>query len=301
MATNVYTSGYSVAAVRRRGLIATAGKLTETDLLGFLDDATQDYIVPILMSVREGFLIAKEDTSLVADQTEYAMPERASAERLYRVLLVDSAGEETALDRVETARRSDQEGFELVDNTIVISGSVSGYSSLRVEYFRMPNRLVALSATCKVASFTDTTVTVDDIPSTFSTSEPVDFIAGNAGFRCRAIDKTPTNVNQGTNVLTFTSGDIPSTLAVGDYVALAGQTPIMQIPQSLRPLAEQRAVCLALEALGDGKLSTALKSLADMEKRLVPTLASRVPGAPRVIINRYAQGSYLRRLPRNFR
>ena len=299
MATNVYTSDYALAAVRRRGLIASAGKLQEADLLGFLNDVTQDYIVPILMGAREGFLLAKEDTAISG--TEYAMPKRASAERLYRVLLVDSAGNEEPLNRVETARKVDQEGFELVDNTIVLCETPSGYTSLRVEYFRMPNRLVALTASCRVTTKTSTTVTVDDIPSTFSTSEPVDFVSGTAGFRCKAIDKLPSGVNQTTNVLTFTSGVIPSTLAVGDYVALAGETPIIQIPQTLHPLAHQAACCMALEALGDGKLGTAQKSLAEMQKRLVPTLAPRVPGAPRVIINRYAQGSYIRRLPRQFR
>lgn len=299
MATNVHTSDYSVAAVRRRGLIASSGKLTTDDLLGFLNDATQDYVVPLLMSAREGFLFAKEDTAISG--TEYAMPKRASAERLYRVLLVDSSGDEYPLTRVETARKDDQEGFELIDNTIVLANAPTGFATLRVEYYRMPNRLVALTAAGKVTAKTATTVTLDTLPSTFSTSEPVDFIAGTAGFRCRAIDKTPTNINSGTKVLTFTSGDIPSNLAVGDYVALTGETPIAQIPQTLRPLLEQRACCLALEALGDGKLGTAQKTLSDMEKRLLPTLTPRVPGAPRVVINRYAQGSYIRRLPRAFR
>lgn len=299
MATNVHTSDYSVAAVRRRGLIPQSGKLAEADLLGFLNDATQDYIVPLLMSTREGFLIAKEDTAISG--TEYAMPPRASAERLYRVLLIDSAGNEYPLTRVETARKDNQEGFELVDNTIVTVNAPSGYTSLRVEYYRMPNRLVALTSAGKVTAKTATTVTLDTAPSTFSTSEPMDFIAGTAGFRCKGIDKTPTGWNSSTKVLTFTSGDIPSSLAVGDYVALAGETPIAQIPQTLRPLLEQAACCLALGALGDGKLGTAQKTLEAMEKRLLPTLAPRVPGASRVIINRYAQGSYIRRLPRSFR
>jgi hypothetical protein len=299
VATNVHTSDYSVAAVRRRGLIASSGKLTTDDLLGFLNDATQDYIVPLLMSAREGFLFAKEDTAISG--TEYAMPKRASAERLYRVLLVDSNGEEYPLTRVETARKDEQEGFELIDNTIVLCEVPSGYTYLRVEYYRMPNRLVLLTAAGKVTAKTDTTVTLETLPTTFSTSEPVDFISGTAGFRCRAIDKTPTAINSGTRTLTFISGDIPSNLAIGDYVALSGETPIAQIPQTLRPLLEQRACCLALEALGDGKLGTAQKTLTDMEKRLLPTLTPRVPGAPRVIINRYAQGSYIRRLPRAFR
>lgn len=298
MATNVHTSTYSVAAVRRRGLIAQAGKVSENDLLGFLNDATQDYIVPLLMSAREGFLFAKEDTTLVDGQTDYAMPRRASAERLYRVLLVDSSGKEYPLTRIETARKDDQEGFEIIDNTIVLNAP-SGYASLRVEYYRMPNRLVALASTGQVTAKTSTTVTLDVVPSSFSTSEPVDFISGTAGFRCKGVDKTPTGVNVVTRILTFNSGDIPSTLAIGDYVAFSGETPIAQIPQTLRPLLEQRACCLALESLGDGKLATAQKTLADMEKRLLPTLTPRVPGAPRVILT--ARGSYIRRLPRVFR
>lgn len=301
MATNVYTTDYTVAAVRRRGLIPSTGRLTTADLIGFVNDATQDYIAPLLMASKEGFLHVTEHTAISG--SEYAMPKRASSERLVRIALVNSTSaspnDEYVLNRVETHRRDQGgEGFELVDNTIVLR-NVPTYSYLRVVYFCEPNRLVPLADACKVSSFTSTTVTVDDIPSTFSTSEPVDFISGTAGFRWKAIDKTPTNVNQGTNVLTFAAGVIPSTLAAGDYIALAGETPIVQIPKTLRPLVEQSAVCLALEALGDGRLAASQKTLMDMEQRLVPTLSPRVTGAPRVIINRFSGAR--RRLPYPFR
>lgn len=301
MATNVYTSDYSVAAVRRRGLIPSTGRVAEADILGFLNDATQDYIVPLLLASREGFLHATEHTAFSSAQTDYAFPKRAASERLVRVALVsattDDPEDEYPLMRIETSRREEgDEGFEIVDNTIVLRNAPTGYSYLRVVYFCAPNRLVTLSECRRVTAKTSTTVTIDSsAPSTFTTSEPLDFIAGTPGFRWRAIDKTPSNVSGTT--LTFASSDIPSTLAVGDYVALAGQTPIAQVPFTLRPLLEQRAVCLALEALGDGRLPNAQKTLADMEKRLVPTLAPRVTGAPRVV----RLGLTPRRLPNAFR
>lgn len=287
MATNVYTSTYTLDAVRRRGLLATTGRVTDSDLIGFVNDATQDYVVPLLMASREGFLYATAHTAFTGDG-DYAMPVRAAGERLVRIALVTAtdiaADEEYPLTRIETSRRqAGQEGFELADNLITIRESPAGYSYLRIVYFQMPNRLVALDECAKVASVGATTVTIDAQPTTaFTTAEPLDFIAGTPGFRWRAIDKTPTLV-AGTT-LTFTVGDIPSTMAIGDYVALAGETPIVQVPATLRPLVEQRTVCLALEALGDGRLGTAQKTLLDMEKRLVPTLSPRVPGAPRVIV-----------------
>jgi hypothetical protein len=289
LATNRYTASYTLDSVRRRGLIPSSGKLTEDDLLNFVNDATQDYIVPLLMSSREGFLIDSEDTTLVSGQTEYPFPARAASERLYRVLLVDNASNEYPLTRIETPRRSDKlPGFEIIDNMIVLRELTAGYNTLRVEFYAMPNRLVLLAAAAKVVSTTSTTVTVDAVPSTFSTSEPLDFVQGTPGFRCRAQSKTPSNIASTT--LTFAAADIPSTLAVGDYLALAGETPIAQVPVTLRPLLEQRAVCLALDALGDKRLKSAQTTLMDMEKRIMPTLSPRVPGAPRVIVNRYAPG-----------
>lgn len=305
LATNVYTSDYSLAAVRRKGLLPTNGRLAETDLLGLLNDATQDYIVPLLVGPREGYLSVTEHTAFSANQDEYELPPRAVSERLVRVSLVSATTtapeDEYQLTRIEASRLSSgQEGFELTDNTITLRNAPTGYSYLRIVYFRMPNRLVALEDCCKVTAVGATTVTVDDIPSTFSTSEPLDFIAGTPGFRWRAIDKTPTNVDQGTNILTFTSGDIPSTLAVGDYVALAGETPIAQVPVTLRSLLEQQTVCLALEALGDSRLAASQKTRDGMEKRLAPTLQPRVTGSPRVIVGRVTGGGQ-RVLPRNFR
>lgn len=300
MATNVYTTAYTLDAIKRRGLLPGTGRITDDDLIGFVNDAMADYGVPLLMAAREGFLHATEDTALVDGQTSYPIPARAASERLVRVLLVNSEGQELPLDRVETARReSTSSGYELVDDSLTLWNPPSGYASLRFIYFCEPSRLVALTECAQVTAITSTTVTVDSAPATFTTSEPLDFIAGSPGFRCVARDVTPTAVVS--SVLTFAAGDIPSTLAVGDYVALAGETPILQAPKTLRPLIEQRALCIALEALGDNRLKTALDALDRMEKRLVATLSPRVPGSPRVVINRFTPGSMRRNIPLQFR
>lgn len=296
--TNVYTTSYTLDAIKRRALIPGTGRITETDLIGFVNDATQDYIVPILMAAREGFLHATYDQALVVGQTVYNLPSRAAAERLVRVLMVDGGGFEYPFARIETGRRDlENAGFELTDNTIVLWNLPSNFVTLRIVYFCEPNRLVDESAAAQVTALTSTTVTVDAAPTTFTTSAPLDFIAGVPGFRWRAQDKTPTAVNG--NVLTFSA--VPSSVAVGDYVALAGETPIVQIPKVLRPLVEQRAVVLALEALGDGRLTSAQAALDRMEKRLVAALTPRVPSSPRVINNRYTPGTLRRNIPQQFR
>lgn len=284
MATNQYTSDFSIAAVRRRALLPSTGKIATADVLAFLNDSLQDYLTPMLMASREGFLHATEHTAISG--TEYAIPARAASERLVRVALVAATTteprDEYPLNRVETQRReSGQEGFELVDNTIVLREVPTGYAYLRVVYFCVPNRLVTLAETGRVTGKNATTVTVAAAPSAFTATETYDFIAGTPGFRWRAIGKTATNL-VGTT-LTFNASDIPSTLAVGDYVALAGETPIAQVPVTLRPLLEQDAATRILKTLGDGRLAAEMKALEALEKRLLPTLQPRVTGAARVI------------------
>jgi hypothetical protein len=98
-----------------------------------------------------------------------------------------------------------------------------------------------------------------------------------------------------TSVLTFASGVIPSTLAVGDYLALAGTTPIVQVPKSVRSVVEQGVLCLALSALGDPKTKAAEEKL-DKMKKTSGMLTQRVKNSPRVVLNRYSPAS-MRRLP----
>lgn len=301
MSTNAYTTDLLLESMRRRGLLPRDGRIDDEDALQFMTDELISYIAPLAMSTRDQYYKYSEDVALVAGTTNYALPTRAISDALQLVQVVDSGGNVTNLNYLEPERESEFHmsaalGFRIEDAQIVLVPDElpSRFTTLRMTYFRIPNRLTLLEdedgnpLVGKVTAKTSTTVTIDAAPSTFSTSEPVDFISGSPGFRWKGVDVTPTVV-AGT-ILTFSSADIPSNLAVGDFVCHAGESPVPQCPSSLLPLLKQAATVTILEALKDAGAKAAAEKRTDMERRILPTLSPRVQNARRVIFNRFSPG-----------
>lgn len=72
----------------------------------------------------------------------------------------------------------------------------------------------------------------------------------------------------------------------GDYVSLAGETIIPQIPDELHSMLAQRVACRCLEALGDREgLGAANAKLAEMESKTAILINNRVEGSPQKVVN----------------
>jgi hypothetical protein len=89
--------------------------------------------------------------------------------------------------------------------------------------------------------------------------------------------------------MTFTA-DLPDELAVGDYVALAGETPIVNAPVEAQDLLLARATYVYLLARGDAKAMAAREYLADVEARALPLIKPRTEGNEEVILNFHGVG-----------
>jgi hypothetical protein len=73
------------------------------------------------------------------------------------------------------------------------------------------------------------------LPTTITTSTPVDFVQNDGPYDILEIDQTITNISGTT--LTFAA--LPDDLAVGDWICLAGQSPVLIAPRELQPLLVQ--------------------------------------------------------------
>jgi hypothetical protein len=81
--------------------------------------------------------------------------------------------------------------------------------------------------------------------------------------------------------------NIPVELEVGDYMPLAGQTMVPNVPTELHMILAQRVAQRVMEALGDTEgLSNATAKVAEMEDKMSTMMTSRVEGAPRKVVNR---------------
>lgn len=287
-----------LAALKRRGLIPTSlSTFTTADFYDIVDEETQTYIVPLLMSVREEYLVAYEDIAVTAGTTEYRIPERAIASRLRDVALaVDGTSTYHPLSRLEPEnidsfsdanRLAGPGGYYLRNNQIVLSATTTG--TLRVSYYQRPNRVVATSAVGEITLIntgTNTVTVSGTCPSTFTTAVTYDFVRGKPGFDTLSRDVSASVVGAST----VTTSALPTGLAVGDFICLAQETPIVQIPVELHPLLAQRAAATVLSALGNTKAEKAFEVADKMEARLLKLLTPRTDGSNRYVVNKYGVG-----------
>jgi hypothetical protein len=289
-----YTSDVLITQVKRRGMIPSSDNtLASADYISFINDEIQTSLVPLVMSTREEFYVANSDVSLTGGTASYPIPSRAIGAKLRNVQILTGT-EYATLSRLEPENVASgvsgaPEGFYLQGNNVVVYPTPSSSGTLRLSYFIRPNRVVALTECSVIATLPGSqVVTVTTAGSAFpTTSIGYDFIkATGPGFECHSIDALAT---RSTTTLTFAAA-LPSALAVGDYIALAGETPIPQIPVELHPLLAERVVVRALMALGDPKVAVHEASADRMQKAALTLLTPRSEGSTRRILNFNAPG-----------
>lgn len=300
-----------IDSAQRRGWLVLSDDPNEgfstEDFLDLIDEVTRSIIVPLLKRTRESYLVATEDLVLTAGVAGYSLPARAAAESLRSILYDAGDGRFVPLNRVEP---EEAHAYNLSDGTPAVfylqSDTVffvptPGTQTVRFVYFKRPNRVVQASAVglvsalnrgakqVTVLSYTEDTGEFDSAaaPATFTTAALFDFVKGTPGFSCHATDLVCSGV--ASNVLTF-SAELPDGLSVGDFVALAGETPIAQIPVELQPLLAQEVNRTMLEGKGDSKADRAGKTAERLEKNALDMLVPRTSETPKYVLNKNAPG-----------
>ena len=300
MATNQHTTTYLLASLKRRGMLpSTDEALNTADYLAFGDEELQDYVVPLLLSVREEYLKARTpfDQTTVSGTQTYLLPPRAIGGSVRDVLYSSNGTTFSPLSRLEPENTYSVTsggtpfGYAFDGNYVALYPSPPSGGTLRLPYFARPNRLVATSAVGLISAINTGSGVVTlsaSCPSTFSTSETFDLVKGKQSFETLALDLTASAV--GASSVTFTPANLPSALAVGDYVCLSQESPIPQVPVELHGLLAQRIVVRALEALGDGKVVKAEATAERMKKAVTGLLANRSQGSSRYVLNKNGPG-----------
>lgn len=293
-----YTTTDLIASIKRRASVPTNQNLfSNDDFLSLANEEMNINLIPQLLSIKEEYFVADYDVTVTSGTSSYSIPTRAIGLKLRDVQLI-SNGNVSSLPRLyedDRASTSEQRtGFYLKGNNVVISPTPANSSdTLRLSHFRRPNELVTTAECAQISSIdiNNNQVTVSTLPSTISTSTVIDFIRGSNGFECLGIDYTVSGVS-GTTV-TFTS--LPTSLAVGDWIALAQETPIPQIPVELHSVLAQMVAVKCLEAMGDSKVEIAEQKLQLMKSAAFNLLSPRVDGENKKITNPYSILSSIRR------
>lgn len=297
-----YTTDGMVANIKLLGLLPDARSLyLSPDMLALMNSEFLAIIVPLLVKEKQEYLVQAYDQAISAGQTTFFIPFRAVGLKLRDCVLVDSGGQELPIDRYEPEDL--KHGFQIgigqpgfyVDNDRVnllpTDGDFSQYT-FRARIARRPNKLIAKASAGQITAINTGTrvVTLDRMPSTFTTSLTYDFIKGTPSFRCHAEAQSITT-KSGFD-LTFTNA-LPSDLAVGDWVAETGYSPIAQVPYEVHPLLQQRTVMKILEGMKDRTgLELATKAYDDMVAQFAGLVTPRVDGTPQKLVSRRGIRAY---------
>ena len=304
-----FTSNTLIEDVKRRGMLPeNESTFSKQDYLALANEEMLIGIIPTIISLHEEYYVYNEQIALVANQSEYQIPSRAMGSKLRDLSFEDTNGTVYEMTRISPDDLSYFQSSNFQNNlscyyikgdTIVlipeVGSGVSGY--LNFTYFIRPNELVLEERIATITGITvgaNTTSYTCTVPSTISTAFNADagtlfdILQKKAGHRIKVFDIIANSMS-GTTIV-FSNTNLPSgasTIEIGDYIALAGECIIPQLPDELHSVLSQRVVTRCMEAMGDqASLQSANAKLAEMEQKTSILIDNRVEGAPQKIRSR---------------
>lgn len=315
MAVSYLDSANLIESVVRRAAIPESQiTFMNEDILAFANEEMMVGIVPSILKMHEEFYVYPFSKDLVSNQSFYEIPDRAIGEKVKVVFYQDASTNIQEMARIDPSNLAYYQNrssfnypraFYLENNYIVLVPIISDdpNGSLIIKIFVRPNQLVTndRSATVTGVDTTTGTITVDSIPSIFTTTSLFDFTQATHGHRLKGINLAPVSINSTTNTMVFPPSlalapmanvptplnlALPADLKIGDIVCIANETIIPQCPDELHPILAQRVACRILEAQKDSEgLQSANQKLAEMEVNLGMLIDNRTEGMPQKVNN----------------
>lgn len=297
-----YTTDGLIASIKRRIALPDAQNLfSDTDLIAFMGDELSSTIEPLVHSVQQEYWVVKVDVPLVINQTNYTLPIRGVVNGLRLLTLVDSNNNEiefpllrpentaSTYNWLSPYSTSTLYGFYMEDDHIVVFPQQvvnNPVMSARFRYERAPSQLCATSEAAQITALNGgNVVTVDNIPTDWAISMSYDVVKGQPAFASKGDDVTLTVLNTGTSQITFSA--IPTGVVVGDWISIAGTSPIPQIPFQLFPYLAQCVATKCLEGMEDTQvLQAAQQKQNQMKEDLLKMMQPRDMGNVQTVINR---------------
>jgi len=275
-------------------------------LYALADNELRTALLRQVRTVRENYYLQSQTVANNINNI-YDIPYRAIAMGLQDVWLV-SGTTVIPIGRSETNEQfstvSSPTGFwtyMIMGNQIKILPVISSYQ-IQLWYLQRPNTLVPTSSCAQIQGVNQTTgvlsFTSGTIPTSWTTSMNMDCVQDQPNFNWRFIDTAPTNITA--TSITFSS--LPTDnygnalIQVGDWISLAGQSCVIQMPVEMLPLLAQRTVLKYYESQNyKDKAALAEKKLETMEKDIFELLNPRVASEPkRVVADSSVIGGYRR-------
>ena len=301
MPLSPYTTDSLLPMLRLLPLMPSVQALfSDPDLVNIMDFEMSSKILPLIDNQAEEYFVTRDDIPYIQSTRRYNLPVRATADKLRSVSFVDSNNNEIRIPRLRPedimsnvnstglAINPALWGFYLENDQVVLylgsfTGSSTAYKFLRLRFVRMPSTLVQEAACGQITAVSGNVITVNSVPTTFLTTVTYDIVSNSPQmFVSKGDDLTVTSI-VGTTI-TFTAlPEVDSPVQgpqIGDWVCLAMQSPIPQIP--FKPGFQfllQLSAAKCLEIHGDTQgFNVAMSQAADMKEFFISVITPRVDG-----------------------
>lgn len=298
-----------IRSIKRKAMIPQDQVTFDTDdFLEMINEEIQTTALSHLLTVHEEYLVYFVDVQFQAGQQSYEIPARAVGNRLRDVHYVDSNGDiireasRVSLEELMDYKYNNDSTYTgqvyIQNNKLVIIGAApQSLASIRMYFYLSPSEVVRENETGTITSIDTVSgiVTVDNFPTKFSNTTTFDFVSSRNPNNVVSFDVDAVSTDSVTKSATFSLDDLPSDLKVGDYLCVAEETPVPQIPSELHPILAQRVAIYCLESLNDTEgITNAQRKLIEGEKATWDLVDNRIEGANQKMNNRhgaYAQAS----------
>lgn len=281
-----------LASVKRLVTVpASQSLLEDEDILALATDIMRDTMVSTMLSVDEEYFVTRGAAiPLVTGQSSYRIPSRAIARKLREIKLQSGANvvsdfPKINIDRVQVyTSNSAPFGFHFLGDRIEIQGTPDPAYSLLLYYPIQPGSLVKTAKAGVVTGISGDDVTIDNVPTEYAINKRMDFIEGVSGNWFLGIQSLVTNIAG--NTLTFEAGTVPTDLSIGDYVAMTGQSPVLQVPDEGAPLLQALTAYDVLGTISDFEGQDRLEKKIKQQKiDFLKIITPRIDGEPNIIVN----------------
>ena len=290
------TTAEFLDGLKSRGVVpASQPLMSVADFLRHADNVITGTLVPLIESCRGDYFVVTKDVALVDAEDTYAIPGRALARSL-RDLKWKNTTDKTKRNMIlipleQEADYSESSGeptafFFLGDDVVLrpVPEDPAATDVLEFWYSLWPNRLCAVGDAALVSSVSGGTITCTSVPATMLPGVKCDLIKGEQGNKTVAMDIVISSVAG--NQVTFTSTDVPTGIVAGDWISIAGCSPVLQLPDACVSYLETAVCERVMQTIGDLEAASALRIvLKDEERALKMLLEPRVIGEGKIFVN----------------
>lgn len=261
-------------------------RYTDSEILALAFDVIITEVQPQIVNLREEYYVKHKLHTVTANQQAYVMPDRALGQKLREVKLKSGSLVKDlpriSMEQVTSTDIGSATAFYIESNYIYLYRTPASTGDiLDMTFYLQASKLVPSTEAALITNIDRTTgIVTAACPATWTTANLFDLTSVKNSGENLAMDLTASAVS--TSTMTLSTSDIPSGLAVGDYVTLAGETFVVPVPDAAKAWLVSLVAAELLGAMGSVGEQQAMQGKAEQQRaQLVPLLVNRVTGAPK--------------------